>query len=97
MGLLASICFLIIVQSLTFTGNVDLSDLLSSMDDQIAKAKEESLSRKDILDKVEKWKHGAEEEQWLDDYERVNIVGKLFGNFLCNGFRSIGQRGGICG
>lgn len=55
-----------------------MSDLLSSMDDQIAKAKEEALSRKDILDKVEKWKHGAEEEQWLDDYEKVNIVGKLF-------------------
>lgn len=59
-----------ILISLIDSGNVDLSDLLSSMDDQIAKAKEESLSRKDILDKVEKWKHGAEEEQWLDDYEK---------------------------
>ncbi|KAH9686478.1 65-kDa microtubule-associated protein 5 [Citrus sinensis] len=84
-----------ILISLIDSGNVDLSDLLSSMDDQIAKAKEEALSRKDILDKVEKWKHGAEEEQWLDDYEKVNIVGKLFGNFLCNGFRSIGQRGAV--
>ncbi|KAH9752466.1 65-kDa microtubule-associated protein 5 [Citrus sinensis] len=84
-----------ILISLIDSGNVDLSDLLSSMDDQIAKAKEESLSRKDILDKVEKWKHGAKEEQWLDDYEKVNIVGKLFGNFLCNGFRSIGQRGAV--
>ncbi|KAH9752464.1 65-kDa microtubule-associated protein 5 [Citrus sinensis] len=59
-----------ILISLIDSGNVDLSDLLSSMDDQIAKAKEESLSRKDILDKVEKWKHGAKEEQWLDDYEK---------------------------
>ncbi|ESR45617.1 hypothetical protein CICLE_v10000741mg [Citrus x clementina] len=59
-----------ILISLIDSGNVDLSDLLSSMDDQIAKAKEEALSRKDILDKVEKWKHGAEEEQWLDDYEK---------------------------
>lgn len=43
------------------------------MDDQIAKAKELALSRKDILDKVEKWKFSSEEEKWLEDYERVNI------------------------
>lgn len=54
-----------------FIGNVDLSDLLSSMDDQIAKANEQALSRKDILDKVQKWKFASEEEKWLDDYERV--------------------------
>ncbi|KAG5539309.1 hypothetical protein RHGRI_019767 [Rhododendron griersonianum] len=49
--------------------NVNLSDLLSSMDDQIAKAKEQALSRKDILDKVEKWKVASGEENWLDEYE----------------------------
>ncbi|KAM7511851.1 hypothetical protein LguiB_010726 [Lonicera macranthoides] len=59
-----------ILISLMDSGNVDLSDLLSSMDDQIAKAKEQALSRKDILDKVEKWKHSLEEENWLDEYER---------------------------
>ncbi|XP_021896804.1 65-kDa microtubule-associated protein 5-like [Carica papaya] len=52
------------------SGNVDLSELLSSMDDQIAKAKEEAVSRKDILDKVEKWRHVTEEEKWLDEYEK---------------------------
>ncbi|CAK9145945.1 unnamed protein product [Ilex paraguariensis] len=52
------------------SGSVDLSNLLLSMDDQIAKAKEQALSRKDILDKVEKWKHASEEENWLDEYER---------------------------
>lgn len=41
------------------------------MDDQIAKAQEQAQSRKDILDKVEKWKHASEEEIWLDEYERV--------------------------
>lgn len=41
------------------------------MDDQIAKAKEQAQSRKDILDKVEKWRHASEEESWLDEYERV--------------------------
>ncbi|KAF6149406.1 hypothetical protein GIB67_016944 [Kingdonia uniflora] len=49
--------------------NVDMSDLLSGMDDQIAKAKEQAASRKDILDRVEKWKYSSEEESWLDDYE----------------------------
>lgn len=49
-----------------------MSDLLSSMDDQIAKAKEQALSRKDILDKVEKWKVASGEENWLDEYETVN-------------------------
>lgn len=57
----------------SFTDDVDLSDLLSSMDDQIIKAKEQALSRKDILEKVGKWKFAAEEEKWLDDYERVKI------------------------
>lgn len=48
-----------------------MSDLLSSMDDQIVKAKEQALSRKDILDRVEKCKFSSEEEKWLDEYEKV--------------------------
>ncbi|KDP40572.1 hypothetical protein JCGZ_24571 [Jatropha curcas] len=59
-----------ILISLIESGNVDLSDLLLSMDDQIRKAKEQALSRKDILDKVEKWKCASEEEKWLDEYEK---------------------------
>ncbi|KAL3508440.1 hypothetical protein ACH5RR_027841 [Cinchona calisaya] len=51
-------------------GNVEPADLLADMDNQIAKAKEEALSRKDILDKVEKWMSACEEESWLDDYNR---------------------------
>ena len=58
----------------SFSGNVDLSDLLSGIDDQIVKAKELALSRKDILDKVEKWKYASDEENWLDDYEKVNFL-----------------------
>lgn len=49
----------------------NLPDLLSSMDHQIAKAKEQALSRRDILDKLEKWNHASQEENWLDEYERV--------------------------
>lgn len=41
------------------------------MDEQIAEAKQQALSRRDILDRVEKWQHAALEEKWLDDYEKV--------------------------
>ena len=41
------------------------------MDDQITKAKEQALSRREILDKVEKERFASEEESWLDDYEMV--------------------------
>ena len=47
--------------------------MLNCMDDKIRQAKEQAQSRKDILDKVEKWKHASEEENWLDDYEKVMI------------------------
>ncbi|KAF2323714.1 hypothetical protein GH714_036690 [Hevea brasiliensis] len=59
-----------ILISLIESGNIDLSDLLISLDDQIRKAKEQALSRKEILDKVEKWKCASEEEKWLDEYEK---------------------------
>uniref|UniRef100_A0A7N0RC46 Uncharacterized protein n=1 Tax=Kalanchoe fedtschenkoi TaxID=63787 RepID=A0A7N0RC46_KALFE len=56
--------------SLIESGSVDISDLLASMDAQIARAKEEALSRKEILDKLEKWRFASTEENWLEDYER---------------------------
>ncbi|KAK1277359.1 65-kDa microtubule-associated protein 5 [Acorus gramineus] len=59
-----------ILITLIESGKVDLAQLLSSMDDQIMKAKEQAQSRKDILEKVERWTHASEEESWLDDYER---------------------------
>ncbi|KAK9074236.1 hypothetical protein SSX86_006833 [Deinandra increscens subsp. villosa] len=52
------------------SGNVEPSTLLADMDAQISKAKEEALSRKDILDKVDKWMSACEEESWLEDYNR---------------------------
>ncbi|KAK1316688.1 65-kDa microtubule-associated protein 5 [Acorus calamus] len=62
-----------ILITLIESGKVDLAQLLSSMDDQIMKAKEQAQSRKDILEKVERWTHASEEESWLDDYERVGL------------------------
>ncbi|KAL3503556.1 hypothetical protein ACH5RR_038005 [Cinchona calisaya] len=58
------------IMALIDSGNVEPADLLADMDNQIAKAKEEAISRRDILDKVEKWMSACEEESWLDDYNR---------------------------
>ncbi|KAG8386081.1 hypothetical protein BUALT_Bualt03G0111800 [Buddleja alternifolia] len=58
------------ILSLIDSGNVEPTELLADMDNQIVKAKEEALSRKDILDKVEKWMSACEEESWLEDYNR---------------------------
>ncbi|GLT72844.1 hypothetical protein SLA2020_447430 [Shorea laevis] len=58
------------IMALIDSGNVEPTELLTDMDNQIANAKEEALSRRDILDKVEKWMSACEEESWLDDYNR---------------------------
>lgn len=62
------------IMALIDSGDIEPAELLADMDNQIAKAKEEALSRKDILDKVEKWMSACEEESWLEDYNRVIIV-----------------------
>ncbi|KAL2523737.1 65-kDa microtubule-associated protein 1 [Abeliophyllum distichum] len=58
------------ILSLIDSGNLEPVELLADMDNQIVKAKEEALSRKEILDKVEKWMSACEEESWLEDYNR---------------------------
>ncbi|KAI7743966.1 hypothetical protein M8C21_031544 [Ambrosia artemisiifolia] len=60
------------ILALIDSGNVEPAELLADMDAQVIKAKEEALSRKDILDKVEKWMSACEEESWLEDYNRDN-------------------------
>ncbi|KAK1273121.1 65-kDa microtubule-associated protein 1 [Acorus gramineus] len=60
------------ILALIDSGNVEPTDLLADMDNQILRAKEEAISRKDILEKVEKWMSACEEESWLEDYNRVN-------------------------
>ncbi len=62
------------IMALIDSGNVEPTELLVDMDNQIANAKEEALSRRDILDKVEKWMSACEEESWLEDYNRVFIL-----------------------
>lgn len=70
---MVSYCYLfnLINYKLRCAGRADLSELLTGMDDRIAEAREHAISRKDILEKVEKWTLATEEEGWLDEYERV--------------------------
>ncbi|CAI0555366.1 unnamed protein product [Linum tenue] len=52
------------------SGQVDPGSLLEQIEFQVANVKEEAFSRKEILDKVEKWKAACEEESWLEEYNR---------------------------
>ncbi|XP_009759884.1 65-kDa microtubule-associated protein 6 isoform X1 [Nicotiana tabacum] len=52
------------------SGLVDPCELLANIEAQINKAKDEALSRKDIMDRIEWWLYACEEENWLEDYNQ---------------------------
>ncbi|KAL7093936.1 hypothetical protein ACP275_11G070400 [Erythranthe tilingii] len=52
------------------SGEIDHAEILSSMDEQISRAREEAASRKVIMEKVEKWILARDEERWLEEYNR---------------------------
>ena len=52
--------------------DVEPSELMADLDNQILKAREEALTRKEILERVDKWLLTCEEESWLEDYNRVS-------------------------
>lgn len=52
------------------SGLVDASELVANIEAQIVKAKEESMVRKDIMDRVNKWQASCEEEAWLEEYNQ---------------------------
>lgn len=54
-------------------GEIDHANILMSMDEQIARAREEASSRNAIMEKVEKWILAREEERWLEEYNRVRF------------------------
>ena len=56
------------------TGIFDASELLATMDQQIAAARKDAESRKEIMEKMEKWMSACEEETWLEDYNRVHSL-----------------------
>ncbi|KAF6168577.1 hypothetical protein GIB67_005189 [Kingdonia uniflora] len=52
------------------SGIVDPSVLLADIEAEIIKAKDESLSRREILERIERWGAATEEETWLEDYNQ---------------------------
>ena len=63
---------LITVHAWCFIGLVDPSELLANIEVQIVKVKEEASSRKDIMDRVDRWLSACEEENWLEEYNKVS-------------------------
>ena len=53
-------------------GLVDPEELLASIEEKIGCIKEEAFSRREIMEKVEKWMGACEEESWLEDYNKVS-------------------------
>ncbi|KAH0452526.1 hypothetical protein IEQ34_019825 [Dendrobium chrysotoxum] len=64
------------------SGLVDPSELLTNIEGQITKAKEESDIRKDILDRVNKWEAACAEERWLEEYNQALSLFVFSGSFL---------------
>ncbi|OEL21426.1 65-kDa microtubule-associated protein 1, partial [Dichanthelium oligosanthes] len=58
------------IMSIIESSGFEPSELLAEMENQILKANEEALSRKDILERVDRWMSACEEESWLEDYSR---------------------------
>ncbi|XWS32316.1 hypothetical protein CRYUN_Cryun23aG0149300 [Craigia yunnanensis] len=52
------------------SGAIDPLYLLEQIDLQISKVRVEAFSRKEILEKVEKWLAACEDESWLEEYIR---------------------------
>lgn len=51
---------------------MDPSELLANIETQIVKVKDEAMSRKEIMDRIDKWLAACEEENWLEEYNRVS-------------------------
>lgn len=50
------------------SGLVNPAELMASIDEQIAKAREEHQSRREIMEKMNKWLLACDEENWLEEY-----------------------------
>ncbi|KAJ9545763.1 hypothetical protein OSB04_025470 [Centaurea solstitialis] len=62
-----NVCFRYFFQN---KGAIDPATLLEQIEILVGKVKEEAFSRKEILEKVEKWMAACEEECWLEEYNR---------------------------
>ncbi|KAF8008692.1 hypothetical protein BT93_K2373 [Corymbia citriodora subsp. variegata] len=54
----------------TESGATDAAFVLEQIEVHIVKVKEEAFSRKELLEKVEKWLAACDEECWLEEYNR---------------------------
>jgi protein regulator of cytokinesis 1 len=54
-------------------GAADRSLVLARLDAQISEAKDEEFSRKDVLERMERWQAAVEEESWLEEYNQVRL------------------------
>ncbi|KAI6672217.1 hypothetical protein NL676_000123 [Syzygium grande] len=54
----------------TESGAMNAASVLEQIEVYIAKVKEEAFSRKELLEKVEKWLAACDEECWLEEYNR---------------------------
>ena len=63
------------------TGAIDPALVLEQIEAHIATVKDEAFSRKDILEKVERFLNACEEEAWLEDYNKVGMLVTFIYNF----------------
>jgi len=47
--------------------------ILERLEVQISEAKDLEFSRKDVLEKMDRWQAALEEESWLEEYSRVRL------------------------
>jgi protein regulator of cytokinesis 1 len=55
-------------------GAAERSLVLARLDAQISEARDEEFSRKDVLERMERWQAAVEEESWLEEYNRVSVI-----------------------
>ncbi|KAG0452590.1 hypothetical protein HPP92_025254 [Vanilla planifolia] len=58
------------ILKLIMSGEIEHADLITTMEERISRAHEEASSRKDIMEKVERWIMSCNEERWLEDFSR---------------------------
>ena len=64
------------------SGLVDPSELLDNIEAEIVKAKEEAISRKEIMDRIDRWLAACEEENWLEEYNLVSINWQIYSTLI---------------
>ncbi|KAF3327687.1 microtubule-associated protein 8-like isoform X1 [Carex littledalei] len=56
------------IMTLIVSGKMEHEELLNIMEEYMSRVQDEAVSRKEIMDKVEKWILSCDEERWLEEY-----------------------------